>query len=421
MRTAEHSARELGSRAARQRLPKRNRPYFANVDTGLSVGYRAGQSGGSWVARVLDAENKYRTKPLGKANDLLESVGLSFQQAQAAARLFAVHQTRLDAGEAVTGPYTVTEAAHEWLDNWKGSNSGKATAECNVRYHILPTLGRVEVSRLKREQIETWLRDISKLPPVKVQQRLASTKKLSPSRQSKVAYDPNDPETQRKRRDSANRVLNDLKAILNRAYANQKCTNRSVWDTVERLEGATAKTEYLSEDEAQRFITACPPDFRDFCQVALITGARYGELCELRVSAYDNRDNSVSILQSKTGKLKRIFLKQDEAQFFDRLIEGKASDDYVLRRFLGTKWSKSNQQYRMKNALRDAGINRPVTMHNLRHTFASLLLQNGATIEVVANQLGHSGTAITLKHYAHLSDQFIKDSVRKNKPSFLRA
>lgn len=55
-------------------------------------------------------------------------------------------------------------------------------------------------------------------------------------------------------------------------------------------------------------------------------------------------------------------------------------------------------------ALRKAGL-RPLRWHDLRHTFASLLIAGGANITFVSRQLGHSSSQITLGVYAHLLDR----------------
>ena len=54
-----------------------------------------------------------------------------------------------------------------------------------------------------------------------------------------------------------------------------------------------------------------------------------------------------------------------------------------------------------KNLLRKAGL-RQVRLHDLRHTFASLLIQNGAPLAYVKDQLGHSSIQITVDTYGHL-------------------
>jgi len=67
------------------------------------------------------------------------------------------------------------------------------------------------------------------------------------------------------------------------------------------------------------------------------------------------------------------------------------------------------KQKNFKNVLRKAGL-RSLRFHDLRHSFASLLLANGAPITYVSNQLGHSNSQITLKVYAH----WIPDENQRN-------
>ncbi|MEI9979382.1 MAG: site-specific integrase [Edaphobacter sp.] len=344
---------------------------------------------------------------------------LSFQQALDAAHAWIVRTARADGAGVRIGKYTVADAAHDWLKVWRGGEDSKVTSQANVDMHILPTLGTIEIDKLNRPTIERWLHEQAKKPPLKVLRRQQSTKKLAPSRQSKIVYDPNDPETQRKRKDSANRVFRDLRALLNRAYDNQHVASKAPWETVKEFENVdVAKNEYLTLDEAQRFIAVCPEDFRDLVQAALITGCRYGELCRMKAANYDSSIGAVSVIQRKTGKKKDIFLTSDEAAFFDKHTDGKKQDELMFRRGDGEAWGKSHQQSRMEDVLKAAGINRHVRFHDLRHTFATLLVMNGTSLQLIANQLGHSGTRIAEKHYAHFSPSYVAATIRANKPVY---
>ncbi len=413
------------NRSVRIKLKPRRDPYWHLIAEGQHLGYRQSESGGRWIARYNTREHGRRFQALGSADDSAPANGthvLSFQQALEAAQVWFATLARSDASGVHIGRYAVSDAAKDWLDRWDGSERSKQTSQANVNNWILPVLGNVELSKLTRRQVENWLHELGEKKPIKVQRREQSAKKLSPSRQSKIVYNADDPDTKRKRKDSANRVFNDLRALLTRAYDNQHVSSKAPWETVPKFENVDVpKNEYLTAQEAARFITSCPLDFRTLVHAALVTGARYGELCNVRVNAYDKRDKTISIIQSKTGKMKRIFLTDEEAAFFDGLIDGKSSDDLMLKRSDGAAWSKSNQQQRMKDVLKAAKIKRHVRFHDLRHTFASLLIQNGASIQVIANQLGHSGTAMAIKHYAHLSPEYIGNTVRANKPSFATA
>jgi integrase len=182
-----------------------------------------------------------------------------------------------------------------------------------------------------------------------------------------------------------------------------------------------AKNEYLTLEEAQRFLTHCQVDFRDLVQAALITGCRYGELCKMKVSAYDHQLRAISLVQGKTGKLKHVFLTEDEAAFFESKTDGKHRSESMFLREDAQPWGKSNQQPRMESVLKSAEIDRHVRFHDLRHTFATLLAMNGTSLQLIANQLGHSGTRIAEKHYAHFSPSYVASTIRANKPSIVAA
>jgi site-specific recombinase XerD len=65
---------------------------------------------------------------------------------------------------------------------------------------------------------------------------------------------------------------------------------------------------------------------------------------------------------------------------------------------------------------REAGIDRHVTPHRLRHTVATLLLRNGMDIRVVQAFLGHASIATT-QRYAHIAKEHLVGGLRKYHPS----
>ncbi len=416
----------LDSKAKRLKLPIQREPHWCKIDDGKHLGYRkTGEAQGTWIVRTckrVDGKQVRSFAPLGIADDgaAFGSNVLSYSEALSAAKAELGKIERADrAAVKRERTYTVANAASDWLRTWRGSERGKLTATANVELHILPTLGKVEVDKLTRVQVERWLHDQAKKTPLKVQARQQATKKLSPSRQSKVTFDPSDPDTQRKRKDSANRVFRDLRALLNRAYDNQHVASKAPWDTIKEFDNVNvAKNEYLTLDEANRFLQECPQDFRNLVQAALITGCRYGELCSMKADAYDATVGALSVIQAKTGKMKRIFLTPEETAFFYVHTDGKQAGELMFRRADGEAWGKSHQQPRMESTLKAACIARHIRFHDLRHTFATLLAMNGTSLQLIANQLGHSGTRMAEKHYAHFSPSYVATTIRANKPSF---
>jgi integrase len=401
MRIAEHSVRELGSRSARQKLTVQARPYFTHVQDGLSLGYRRGKRGGSWIARSFDTEHGYRYSPLGKANDANESVGMSFQQAQGAARVWFAHLAAIDAGDAASGPYTVAQLMADYLkDRQSRKRKDLSHTEYTIKRHILPTLGRIDVSRLTRSKIETW-------------------------RDSLAGDEVSDPEKLRKRQATANRIFTILKAALNFGYKHRdnRIATKAAWEKITPFRGTDApKIRHITVDECKRIIEVCPPDFRKLVRAALYTGARYAEITSLRVNAFDPIANTIHIAMSKSGKARHIALSDEGTEFFDSVASGKSDDDFLFThesgRHEGKPWDHSQQTYWMNQVCEAANISPAISFHILRHTYASQLAMSKTPMPVIAAQLGHADTRMTERHYAHLGQSYVADVVRANLPSF---
>src|SRR5262249_49172709 len=153
--------------------------------------------------------------------------------------------------------------------------SGKATADLDYAARMfLPTLGRVELAKLMKRQVMAWHQGIADTPA-----------RLRTKRNAEQRYREADtrPETMRRRRAAANRVLAVLKATLNHAHREGRVAGDEAWRTV-RAYGDTvaARVRYLSDEAALRLVDACPAgDFRQLVTAALLTGCRYGELARM--------------------------------------------------------------------------------------------------------------------------------------------
>jgi integrase len=418
-RTSRHVS--LTFKSVRAKLPIERDPHWHMVAVGQHLGYRkTGANQGTWIARYYVKGIGRRFKALGAADDTVSANGthvLSFQQALDATLRWFSELSKADASGIQIGPYTVAAAARDWLAAWSGSEDSKRNAEGNLKNHILPALGHIELDKLKRQKIQEWLQELAAKSPVRHQKHLTSNDTLPPSRRTEVKFDPSDPETLRKRRDTANRIFNDVSALLTLAYGNGKVDSKAAWDTVQKFEKVgRAKNEYLSIEEFKLFAATCPQDFADLVRGAVITGCRYMELGRMPVSAYDPKNRSISIVQAKTGKVKHVYLTDEESIFFEDLAEAKCSADLLFTQRDGRAWVKSAQQPPMRAALRAAGIQRHVRFHDLRHTFATWQVAAGTSIQMVANQLGHASTRVAEEHYAHYSPSHIASTIRANKP-----
>jgi integrase len=402
------TVRDIGleNRTARSRLKARNKPYYRALEPGLHLGYRKPLSGpGRWLARHYVGKQSYELETIGTADDFSDADGvaiLSYRQAQTLARKRMVDRAHAAAGR---GSYTVEDALNDYLHHLESNDRSSAKgARYRAEALILPKLGPIELAKLSTDQLREWLADIANAPS------RAWTR-------SPVAAD--DAEGRRRRRASANRVFAILQAALNRAWREGKVSTDAAWRRVERFERTNRpRTSFLSIEEARRLINAADPDFRQIVRAALATGARYGELCRLVVSDFNSDAGSVAISISKSGRSRHVVLNEEGAELFRQLCAGRSGSELILRQDDGRPWNPGRQFYHMRITCLRAKIEPPMGFHQLRHTWASHAVMNGAPLLVVARNLGHATTRMVEEHYGHLSAGYVADAIRKAAPTF---
>jgi integrase len=402
----------LDSRTARSRLKARGKPYFRGMEPGLHLGYRKPLSGpGKWVARHYIGEQSYEVETLAIADDYSDPDGvavLSFHQAQVLARARMVGRAHAAAGK--TGPLTVSDAIEAYIEFLSANRKSAPLARYVADAFILPTLGKVEVAALTTDQLRAWHGKIAKT---------AARIRTKPGKKQKFKIDEGDPERDRRRKSTANRILTILKGALNRAWRDGKVSSDSAWRRVEPFESVdSARVRYLSMDEARRLINASAPDFRNLVRGALETGARYGELCALLVSDFNRDSGTVAVRQSKSGKPRHIVLTEDGAEFFLSITAGRRGDDFLFLKADNEAWIRSHQAEPMRQSNERASITPPINFHGLRHTWASHAVMNGVPLIVVAKNLGHADTRMVEKHYGHLAPSYVADAIRAGAPRF---
>ncbi len=406
--------KNLEDRAARKRLPVRPEPHWRALDQGLHIGYRRRKESGSWTVRRRNSEGRYVEAKLGSADDVQDADGIAvftYWQAQEASRKWFQQETRRDAGlEAVAvGPYTVRYAIADYLD-WYRKRGGKAhgASEVAANAHILPSLGDIELARLTTQKIRDWHHRLAESPA-----RLRS--KRSEGARHRARND--DPDAVRRRRATANRVLTVLKAALNHAWREGKAATDETWRRVQPFQHVDAPVvRYLTEAECRRLVNACDSNFRPMVRAALLTGCRYGELAGLQVVDFNPGSGTLTVRISKSGKPRHVVLTDEAQGFFFEATVGKSGATPIFANASGAKWGKSHQHRPLMAACNQAKISPAVSFHVLRHTHGSLLAMQGVPMAVIAKQLGHADTRMTEKHYAHLSPNYVADTIRAHFP-----
>jgi integrase len=399
---------KLDSRAAREKLAARGKPYFRTLDPGLHLGYRKLKGApGRWVVRHYVGEQSYELRTIATADDLSTANGvdvLDFRQAQEAARTRRDSKVQTATGK---GPFTVAEAIRLYIKSLGAKGRKTADTEFRANAMILPSLGAEIVADLTAEKIGSWFEKLASTPP-----RVRTGKGRAQRYRTPVA---DADEALRRRRSTANRILAILRAALTHAWRQGRVASDQAWRRVKLFENvASARIRYLTIAEGKRLINAADADFRNLVQAALQTGARYGELGRLKVGDFNPDSGTLAILKSKTGKPRHVVLTEEGAAFFAELCAGRSGSEVLLRRL----WGPSQQTVPMNEACRRAGISPPINFHGLRHTYASLAVMNGAPLHVVGKNLGHADTRMVEKHYGHLAPSYIADEIRKAAPRF---
>lgn len=178
---------------------------------------------------------------------------------------------------------------------------------------------------------------------------------------------------------------------------------------------------WLMSDECGVFLSACrrEPLLQDLVAFALNTGLRQGELVGLRWRDIATRTKTMTVRTSrpygkdgppKGGKSRDIPLNDDAWQAIQaRRASSFLRDGPVFCTEDGKHLDKMMLRTPWRRAVKASGL-RWFTMHDLRHTFASHLVQKNISLAKVQKLLGHASITTTMR-YAHLAPDDLRESV----------
>jgi integrase len=410
---------------------KVGKEHYGHLSAGCYIiYYRPVQGNGVWRARWRGDGGTQRTS-LGSADDYIKSDGiriLSWDEASKKAGEWFRERGRLahlkETGEVISDkPFTVADALAEYQKDIDRRGRPVATVEAYSRTRIHPALGAVEVGKLTRKRISDWHMDLAQSPRRKTGRGTSEARDFWET-------EPTD-DQKRARRNTANRILAILKRALNLCVERGLYSGTTPWREVKPFPGVVAsRVRFLSQQEQERLVKACPPGFRELVLAALYTGSRYAPLCRLQVKDFNPKTGTLYIARDK-GKGKdtsrHVELSDEAIKWFKALASGRDPEDLLLihpgssrttRKGIGEGWQACDQSNAMRLACTAAEID-PLTFHELRHTYASGLVNAGVPLVYVAAQLGHANTRMVELHYGHLCPSALRDSIRTLAPRVL--
>ena len=195
--------------------------------------------------------------------------------------------------------------------------------------------------------------------------------------------------------------LTNLRTIFKTAYK-EEITDTDLSTKIENVKGEEGKREYLTEKELQKLANTPykKDDVRRAALFSALTGLRYSDIQKLTYNdiSFDNENNPrIEFRQKKTKGIVYLPISTQALELCgDRknadllIFPDLAAAEHVNRHI--SVWAKS------------AGINKHVSFHCFRHTFATLQLANGTDIYTVSKMLGHSNVKTT-QIYAKVIDK----------------
>ena len=183
----------------------------------------------------------------------------------------------------------------------------------------------------------------------------------------------------------------------------------------ERPKPGRPKARYLTETEIKNLLGNSRADATIINAMLVFSGVRVSELLGLAWSEIDFKRHVIRIRYQMSRKGKRSAVKTEAGKRDVILMDELArmlrarkvaarfcrEEDLVIANGVGHTLGYTRLRKAFANAAKDANI-AGATPHTCRHTFASILIDRGASVEFVADQLGHASTKTTWDIYVHL-------------------
>ena len=348
---------------------KRKIEYFDSMSKNLSLEVRA-SGGKTYYRRYRDSRGRIRQIKLGDEREI--SLADARRLAEKVGRQVAMGDDPLaDKQVSRNIPTFADFIADQYMPYVKSYKRSWDTDVSLLKNHLLPRFGKRYMDEITRQDIQKMHYD-----------RRASG--AAPG--------------------SANRLLILMRFVFNLALRWEVAgVKANPCIAVPLMEENNKKERYLSVEEAKRLYEAvCKSEntmLRYIVPMLILTGARKREVLDAKWQDFDFNRRIWRIPMSKSGKARHVPLS-DGAMTILTTMPRNLKTDYV---FANPDTGKPYVSifYAWNTARKNAEL-ADVRMHDLRHSFASLLINSGRTLYEVQHILGHTQVKTT-QRYAHLS------------------
>lgn len=309
---------------------------------------------GRWYARFRD-HGKQRCVYGRTQNECYEKLKLALKQ--------------LERGERIVQQYTLGEWIQKWLELYK--------------------VNKIKSSTL--EQMQRYLRDVAPI----------TSKSLKKLTAIDIQGFLNTIDKPRKRE----KLYEFLKDALTKAVKNKLISDNPI-DAVERPKIKRKQSRALSKEEEAVFIEACKHSNQGkLYLLCLYQGLRLGEAIALTYEDIDFEKNKITVNKS-IDTLGELTTPKTETS--NRVIPlFKRTIDLLEQGGHGNLFTSPRKVYQNSMAKICHRLNfQGISIHSLRHTFATRCAEAGIPAKVVQKWLGHSTVDMTLNVYTHVNEDF---------------
>lgn len=296
-----------------------------------------------------------------------------------------------------TNKQTMSDYIQEWMkikETQVRPNTFR-TYDWLVRTHVIPNLGKIQIKKLQPNHLQSlYAKLATRDPPL------------------------------------SNRTIQQVHVLLHDALGRALkwgIVSRNIAELVDAPRVKKSKGKSWDSSQVVKFLGfAKDNQYHVAFVLAIMTGMRKGEILALRWKDIDMERGYASVTgsltfinstpvfqQPKTDQARRsVALSSDVIQALrqhkarqneSRLLleQGYTDDDLIVCRYNGRPLNPRNLDDAWYSLLEKSGLPR-IRFHDLRHTHASLMLEQGVHPKIVSERLGHSNINITLDIYSHV-------------------
>ena len=195
-----------------------------------------------------------------------------------------------------------------------------------------------------------------------------------------------------------NQSINAVKFYYERVLGG----NRKVY-TVERPRTEKTLPVVLSADEVGELLKATDNlKHKAILMLAYSAGLRLGELINVKISDIDSKRMQIRVAQAKGKKDRYTLLSVRLLKVLRAYFVEYKPKEWLFEGATGMQYSARSIQQILRDAVKKSGIKKKISVHTLRHSFATHLLESGTDLRYIQSLLGHSSSKTT-EVYTHIT------------------